>query len=77
MPEKSPSPVPPTALATVVAGIAFVTLATSALDGLPRGLGQGAGIAMILLGVAVLSAHLRTSRSEADMWLPSRDERRP
>lgn len=67
--------VPASALSTVLTGIALIVVGTS-LDGLVRGLFQGAGVALVLVGVAVLSAHVRR-RKEADdsgMWLPSRDE---
>ena len=59
-----------------------LTMGAMSLDGLLRGLGQGAGIAMILIGVAVLSAHVRGAKQGEPgkggrgdgMWLPSRDE---
>lgn len=74
-PRKRASAVPASALSTVLTGIALTVVGTS-LDGLVRGLFQGAGVALVLVGVAVLSAHVRRPRdAEKDgMWLPSRDE---
>lgn len=65
MPDKS--------LALILLGIAL-TLVALPLDGLARGFGQGAGIALILLGVLTLSARLRKRNDDDGMWLPSRDE---
>lgn len=65
MPDKS--------LVLIVLGIAL-TMAALPLDGLARGFGQGAGVALILLGVLTLSARLRKRKDEDGMWLPSRDE---
>lgn len=67
----------PALLVPILIGIALQPLAT-ALHGFPRGLLQGAGLAMILTGVFLLSAHMRKRRTEdgdsPGMWLPSRDE---
>ncbi|TQK69882.1 MULTISPECIES: hypothetical protein [unclassified Nocardioides] len=65
MPDKS--------LVRIVLGIAL-TMAALPLDGLPRGFCQGAGVALILLGVLTLSARLRKRKGDDGMWLPSRDE---
>ncbi|MDQ6527235.1 hypothetical protein RB608_26715 [Nocardioides sp. LHD-245] len=80
MPEKPVSPIPASALALVVIGIGL-TMTGRSLDGFVRGLCQGAGMAVILVGVAVLSAHVRGRRDrrgesggDAGMWLPSRDD---
>lgn len=81
------SPVNAATLGPVIAGLALVTISRS-LDGFAQGLCIGAGIALILGGVALLSAHQRRSRPGRDngeggeggerggdgMWLPSRDE---
>lgn len=81
MPDPSrrpPSAVPISALSTVLLGIAL-TVAARTFDGFAQGLFQGAGVATILIGVVVLSAHARqrgSDRSERDLWLPSRDEDR-
>lgn len=71
------SAVPASASSTVLAGIALAVVGTS-LDGLLRGLCQGAGVALVLIGVAALSAHARRHKDGGDggMWLPSRDEDR-
>ena len=53
------SPVPFPAISLILTGIALATVGTSSLHGLLRGLFLGAGVAMILIGVAVLSAHHR------------------
>ncbi|WP_028656130.1 hypothetical protein [Nocardioides sp. J54] len=53
----------PSTIALVVIGIALTTTA-NALDGFLRGLLQGAGIALILAGAAVLGAHLRRDRRD-------------
>ncbi|TNM37341.1 hypothetical protein FHP29_15985 [Nocardioides albidus] len=60
-------------IATILVGIAAV-MTSFPLDGLGRGLGQGAGVALILIGVATLSARLR-KRGDRGLWLPSRDDR--
>ncbi|AIY18555.1 hypothetical protein ACIRN4_20180 [Pimelobacter simplex] len=79
------SPVNVATLGPVIAGLALVTISRS-LDGFAQGLCVGAGIALILAGVALLSAHQRRRRPDAanqdgdrsgrgdGMWLPSRDE---
>jgi len=75
------SPVNAATLGPVIAGLALVTLSRS-LDGFAQGLCVGAGIALILAGVALLSAHQRRPRRDDEaggeqgdqMWLPSRDE---
>ncbi|WP_418058118.1 hypothetical protein [Pimelobacter simplex] len=78
------SPVNAATLGPVIAGLALVTISRS-LDGFAQGLCIGAGIALILGGVALLSAHQRRSRPGRGngeggerggdgMWLPSRDE---
>lgn len=72
------SPVNIATLGPVIAGLALVTLSRS-LDGFAQGLCVGAGIALILGGVALLSAHQRRTRkggtsTDDRMWLPSRDE---
>jgi hypothetical protein len=68
----------------VIAGLALITVGNT-FHGLLRGLFQGAGVAMVLIGVAVLSASRRrrgTGDQASDqtgdqgMWLPSRDEDR-
>jgi hypothetical protein len=65
MPDKS--------LVLVVLGVALTT-STLSLHGLVRGFGQGAGVALVLIGVATLSARLRRRKDDDGMWLPSRDE---
>lgn len=65
MPDKS--------LALILLGIALIT-GTLSLHGLVRGFGQGAGVALVLVGVLTLSARLRKRRANDGMWLPSRDE---
>ena len=69
----------------IFVGIALQPIALT-MHGFPRGLLQGAGIALILIGVAVLSARVRRPKDAPSeegteetggpqgMWLPSRDE---
>ncbi|GAA4091166.1 hypothetical protein ACFFOS_25605 [Nocardioides kongjuensis] len=64
MPDKS--------LVLILLGVALIT-STLSLHGLLRGFGQGAGVALVLIGVATMSARLR-KRKDDGMWLPSRDE---
>lgn len=76
-PRNRTSAVPASALSTLLTGLALIVVGTS-LDGWVRGLFQGGGVALVLIGVAVLSAHLRRGKGGADdgLWLPSRDEDR-
>jgi hypothetical protein len=65
MPDKS--------LVLILLGVALLTTALS-LHGLVRGFGQGAGVALVLVGVVTMSARLRRRKDDDGMWLPSRDE---
>ena len=66
-------------LSLVIAGLALITVGNT-LHGLMRGLLQGAGVTMVLIGVAVLSSSRRRRGADRadgrgdEMWLPSRDE---
>ena len=65
----------------IVLGL-LLTLGGLRLDGFVGGACQGAGVALVLLGVYLLGAHGRGTRgdisgTEAEQWwLPSRDGRR-
>lgn len=68
---------------TILLGILSVLLARGR-DGFDKGLFLGAGIALMLMGVYVLSARIRaakdtaedsTTRDESSTWLPSRDQK--
>ena len=61
-------------IALILPGIAL-TLLGARFDGFEKGLCEGAGIMMILIGVYLLGARLRRPKRDADdsMWLPSRD----
>ena len=65
MPDKS--------LVLILLGVALLTT-TLPLHGLVRGFGQGAGVALVLVGVVTMSARLRRRKDDDGMWLPSRDE---
>ncbi|WP_235738883.1 hypothetical protein [Nocardioides alcanivorans] len=70
------TPVSTTPYALVAVGIALTTTSTL-LNGVVRGLCLGAGIAMILVSVALFSAEHRRGKEDPDnggLWLPSRDE---
>jgi hypothetical protein len=67
MPDKS--------LLLIALGVALITT-TLSLHGLLRGFGQGAGVALVLVGVVTMSARLRKRKDDDGMWLPSRDEDR-
>lgn len=66
---------------TIVIGM-FMALAGSAVDGFVGGALQGAGLALIVLGVYALGARWRGARAHTDAadsqqwWLPSEDEKR-
>ena len=61
-------------LSMILPGIGLALLGTH-FDGFVQGLCQGAGVALILLGVYLLGAHWRRPREDdGTMWLPSRDE---
>ena len=75
---RSSSDLPLGVIAPIVIGIALVTLAMH-FEGVVKGLMQGGAVALLLLGVALLSA--RTWRRDTPgrsqgkrLWLPSRDE---
>lgn len=65
------------ALGMIVPGI-MLTILGPQFDGFVKGVCQGAGIALILLGVALLGARLRkpTTSDDDSLWLPSRDGER-
>lgn len=56
----------------IALGIAS-TILSREFDSFIKGLFQGAGIALIVLGVVVLSARSRLRAREKSDWLPSRD----
>lgn len=68
-------------LCVVLGLVAFVL--SRGRDGFDKGLFQGASIALMLLGVYLLGAAMRTRREtpesdgnngDDDLWLPSRDQ---
>ena len=65
-------PVARSALAMIVVGMACAILGPAFFDGVVKGLFLGAGVALMLLGVFVISAAWR--RRPGGSWLPSRDE---
>jgi len=73
---KRAQPQSTTASAMITVGIAL-QLTGGLLHGFLRGLLQGAGIALILLGVIILSPQMRRRRHGQErrdgMWLPSRE----
>lgn len=64
-----------TGLGLIVVGIMLTTLGPQ-FDGFVKGLCQGGGITMLLIGVVLISARWRRRMDDGDdsMWLPSRDE---
>lgn len=58
-------------------GIVLLLVGTTTLDGFAKGVCQGAGIALVVLGARFLfmSRNRRRTADDADdgMWLPSRD----
>ena len=73
-----PDPTNAATVGLVISGICLITVGGT-LHGLVRGLLQGAGIALVLVGVGLLSAYSRRRRDDDRatgddaMWLPSRD----
>ncbi|GHJ60852.1 hypothetical protein NOK12_33700 [Nocardioides sp. OK12] len=59
-------------LGTVAAGALLLVLGLQ-VDGFVGGMGQGAGGALVVLGLVVLVQRLRRPADDADTWLPSRD----
>lgn len=63
----------PVAVALAVVGVALVTV-LGPFDGFLGGMASGAGVALVLLGVAVLGRADRLLASgDEGWWLPSRD----
>lgn len=66
-------------ISMILPGIGLALLGTR-FDGFVQGLCQGAGVALILLGVYALGLLVRQRRDDErdpggpSMWLPSRDE---
>lgn len=74
----SPSGSPAAGVALTLLGIASVNVALI-FDGVAKGLLQGGGIALVLLGVVTISARMRSRENSSTgrgLWLPSRDEER-
>jgi hypothetical protein len=59
-------------LTMIFLGIAFAVIGPSAFDGFVKGAFQGAGVTLMVLGVALVVTRRRTRTS--GLWLPSRDE---
>ncbi|MEV5001234.1 hypothetical protein [Nocardioides sp. LML1-1-1.1] len=56
-------------------GVCLTMAVSAALDGAARIVVQGVGVALLLIGVAVVAAQARKgARHDGDLWLPSRDE---
>ncbi len=53
-------------------GVALALLGPALFDGFVKGLFIGAGVALVVLGVIVVSARWRARADGA--WLPSRDD---
>ncbi|MDN5744284.1 MAG: hypothetical protein L0H31_04085 [Nocardioidaceae bacterium] len=72
---KKPDPTTLIPISLIFPGIGL-TLLGSNLDGFVKGMCQGAGVMLILIGVFILGARFRSPREENSdaMWLPSRDE---
>lgn len=65
-----------TGLALIVLGAAAAVLGSATFDGFVKGMFQGAGVTMLLLGVYLVSRTRTRGRGRAagtDDWLPSRD----
>jgi hypothetical protein len=59
-------------VAIIAIGIALATIG-SQIDGFVGGMGQGAGVTLILLGVYFLGLLWRQPKGSDGTWLPSRD----
>lgn len=67
--------IPATAYGSLLVGM-LLALGGTRLDGFVGGACQGAGIALMLIAVAMIGGRMRAAKKGDDqsMWLPSRDE---
>ncbi|MDT0200973.1 hypothetical protein [Nocardioides sp. AE5] len=67
--KNQPAPLTTTSgIAMIILGIATAQFVAPHFDGFVKGMAQGAGIALIILGVYFLASSFRK-----DAWLPSRE----
>ncbi|WP_114423466.1 hypothetical protein [Nocardioides houyundeii] len=59
-------------LALILVGIALATIGNQ-LDGFVGGMGQGAGVALIICGAYLVGVLWRQPKGPGETWLPSRD----
>lgn len=72
MAAKKQEPAISSGLVVIMAGLTLVTL-TRGVDGFLGGMGQGAGVVLLIFGAYLLGTLWRTPKGSDDTWLPSRD----